>query len=280
MGTRLKRLAVVLTCAALAACASPASMAQTAPRFPAVEDFGAPGPFATVNRGEGPNCTIFRPELIGAGGLKHPIILWGNGTGTQPATYQVMLRHWASHGFVVAAANTPNAGTGQDMLACLDWLAEQNAASGNPYSGNLDLAHVGTSGHSQGGGGSIMAGRDPRITVTAPVQPYVRGLGFQSGAQAMQHGPMLLLSGGVDAIADPVRNQQPVFDQVNVPVFWATLEGAGHMVPARGDSGPFRPATTAWFRYHLMGDRAAGAWFEGQNCGLCVSSDWSIARDG
>ena len=39
----------------------------------------------------------------------------GNGTGTTPRVYDGLLRHLASHGFVVMAANTPQAYSGAEF---------------------------------------------------------------------------------------------------------------------------------------------------------------------
>jgi len=239
-----------------------------------VQDFGARGPFPVVNHLEGADCTIFRPAVLGEGGRKHPIILWGNGTGSRPVNYAGLLNNWASHGFVVGAANSPRAGSGREMLACLDWMTARQAAPNNPYSGHLDLGRVGVSGHSQGAGGAIMAGRDPRITATAPIMP-----GGVRGAEAEQHGPMLLLSGSVDMTTLPARSQQPVFEAAARPVFWATLEGASHLAPG-GDGGPYRAVTTAWFRARLMDDAVAARMFEGEACGLCAAPGWRVQRKG
>ncbi len=241
-------------------------------------DYAAPGRYMVTSRAEGPDCTVFRPEQMG--GRKYPVILWGNGTVSRVPAYTPMLSHWASQGFVVAAANTNSAGSGAPILACLDYLTQENGRSGSVFQGRLDLTKVGDSGHSQGGGGTIMAGRDPRITATAPIEAYTLGLGYVKGAEGKQHGPMLLLSGGKDTTAVPERNQKPVFDGANVAVFWATLNDASHAVPASGDSGLFRVATTAWFRWKLMGDEKAGQWFRGADCGLCNSADWTVERRG
>src|ERR1700761_849347 len=89
---------------------------------PGAGPYDKPGPF--VPRGyTGPVCTVFRPVELKAGA---PVILWGNGTGTQPMDYQALLHHLASYGFVVAAAITPNAGSGSEMLHCLDYLTAEN----------------------------------------------------------------------------------------------------------------------------------------------------------
>ena len=241
--------------------------------------YAANGPMGTINHAEGPDCTIFRPDTLGAGGKKNPVIIWSNGRGQTPAKYAAMLTELASYGFVVGASNSGNAGTGKEALACLDYLTAENSQAGSPYQGKLDLDHVGAAGHSQGGGGTIMAGRDPRVKATAPIMPYTgAGLGFEAGSQGQQHGPMLLLSGGADTIAPPDKHQQPVYDGANVPVVWATLDGASHMVPATADSGAIRPIVVAWFRYQLQGDEQAGTLFQGDYCGLCSDSSWVIKQ--
>jgi hypothetical protein len=248
-------------------------MGATARAQPA-SPYDKPGPFVT--RGSsGPVCTIFRPVELKPG---TPVILWGNGTGTQPLDYQAVLHHLASYGFVVGAANTPNAGSGSEMLACLDWLTAENAREGSIYKGKLDLGKVGATGHSQGGGGAIMTGRDPRVTVTAPLMPAAR-VGDLVAAAGQQHGPMLLLSGGTDTLAPPETSQKPLFDAAKTPVLWLTEHDAGHMAAMR-DAGPYSAALTAWFLYRLDGDQKAAAMFKGDRCGYCTAADWTVQRKG
>ena len=66
-------------------------------------------PFSTTSGSLGLSCTAYRPSTLGQNGVTHPVILWGNGTGSSPSTYAGLLRHLASHGFIVVAANTSNA---------------------------------------------------------------------------------------------------------------------------------------------------------------------------
>src|ERR1700712_5102330 len=76
--------------------------------FPAVTDPSADGPYKTktvTGAGPGSNYTIFQPDPLGAEGVKHPVLTWGNGGSTTPDWYS-MLPHLATHGFVVIAANT------------------------------------------------------------------------------------------------------------------------------------------------------------------------------
>ncbi len=244
--------------------------------FPGVSSFSSSGPYSTTTDSIGGGwfssdfCTVFRPSSLGQDGVSHPVIVWGNGTGSSPSTYASLLSHLASHGFIVAAADTSNPGTGEEMLDCLDEALDE-------YAGNVDASRLGTSGHSQGGGGAIMAGQDPRITVTAPVQPYQLGLGHDTSSQSNQNGPMFLMSGSSDSIAGTTLNQGPIFNRANVPVFWGILQGAGHFEPT-GDGGDFRGPTTAWFRHHLMEDASAADMFEGPDCTLCTSSNWEVQK--
>jgi hypothetical protein len=260
------------------------------PTFPPVADFGDAGPYAittddstTIASLGTADCTIFRPTMLGSpAGVKNPVIVWGNGTGTPTEiVYEWLFNQWASHGFIVAAANTPNAGTGVEMLTCLDWVESQNSLAGSPYEGNVLIGRAGSSGHSQGGGGSIMVGTDPRIIVTVPFMAYTLGLGYDASAGSEQHGPMLLMSGSDDTIAVPSQNQEPVFETTNVPVFWGTLAGANHISFALGGYPAYLGPSTAWFRLNLMCDQTARPMFYGPNCTLCADpSEWTVEKRG
>lgn len=244
---------------------------------PSASDYGAMGPYEVISGETGADCTVFHPANLGEGGLKHPVILWGNGTYMTVDVYAAGLKHWASHGFIVAAANTSWAGTGKEMLDCLDYLTAENTRAGSTYEGRVDVDHVGASGHSQGGGGTLMAGMDPRITATAPLQPYTeQGWGgYDQVAQSQQVGAMFMMSGSADTIAPPQPNQQRVWDTTNVETFWGMLDGADHLASAMGEMTDYRGPTVAWMRFHLMGDEAAGELFYGP-CELCEASDWDI----
>jgi dienelactone hydrolase len=160
----------------------------------------------------------------------------------------------------VAAANTSNAGSGTEMLSCLTTMIANNRNTGSRFFQRVDVNRVGASGHSQGGGGTIMAGRDPRVDTTAPIQPFISlGLGgFRRSSidDQQSNSNMLLMSGSADTIAPRGTQQEPVFEGTNVPVVWLTRNGADHFEPV-GDGGDFRELTTAHFRAELMDDPAA-----------------------
>jgi dienelactone hydrolase len=236
-------------------------------------DPAMPGPFMTVTENDvGPDnaFTMFRPmELT----KKHPVITWGNGTGTMPSTYRSMLTHYASHGFVVIASNNTNVagGTPPYMIQGVDWVLEQNADMASPLYEHIDPDHIGATGHSQGAFAASAAAADPRISVWAPLQ----GARSVSG----QHGPGLLVCGTMDTTV-PCSGASTAFDRIDsMPVMYAELKAASHVNwIAGGRMHPYAIATTGWFRVHLMGDTALKPMFYGAMCQLCTDSAWVIEQ--
>lgn len=254
----LSALGLALGVGAAAVLAAPgAADAQT-------PDYGESGPHQVEVQEEATNTYYSPAELDGA----HPVILWGNGTITQVSWYDGYLRHLASHGFIVAAANTSNAGSGNEMLNGLDELTEWNGDSGNRFYQHVDLGNVGSTGHSQGGGGSINAAKDERVKTTFPLEPWSQNeTGLQNDDTAM------FFAGENDSVV-PSSSVRGRYEGVSIPAGFAELAGADHLAPL-GDAGGFRGASTAWALWQLTGDTAAQSLFVGADCGLCTSSDWS-----
>lgn len=99
---------------------------------------------------------LYYPTNLGAGGFKHPIITWGNGSFGKAADVDYFLRHLASWGFVIIATEDSMTGPGQTILDAANFLI---AANSNPgmFQGKLDTTNVGAIGTSQGAGGAIRA---------------------------------------------------------------------------------------------------------------------------
>ena len=267
-------IAVVSALTLITLTALPAAAAGRAQPAPATASAAGPwedpGPYG-VKVKIGLTHTFYYPDDMGDGGRTHPVILWGNGTGVIPGVYSSLLRHWAGQGFIVAAANTPNANFGITMLRGIDKLTDWNADPRSEFHERVDLASIGASGHSQGGSGAINAGADRRVKTIAPIQP-----GPLNSPSALR-GPALFLAGERDLIVPPVLVRS-LYDRADqVPAVYAELKGARHVTTV-GDAGGFRGVATAWFRHQLMGDAAAGALFFGPDCGLCNDPAWSDVR--
>ncbi len=235
-----------------------------------VSSFEAPGPYKTMtinSTGPGGTFTLYRPSELGQGGVRHPIITWGNGTGTTPAIYSAFLTHLASHGFVVIASNNSNTGSGAEMLSGVQWLIEQNTGTGE-LAGKLDTTKVGATGHSQGGGGALNAGADPRVTTVVPIAPA-------PGSGTLK-GTMALLCGGQDTIISATTLcTSLIYNRATVPTFFGILKAATHTT-AIGNIGGYRGPATAWMRLQLMGDETARAMFYGSSCTLCADPSWTV----
>ncbi|MFB7229373.1 alpha/beta hydrolase family protein [Streptomyces fimicarius] len=267
-------LALALTAstgAGTAVAAPDTTVAATAPTASAAADFGAPGPYATAVE-VGAVTTLYYPRDIADSDRRHPVIVWGNGTGGVPLVYRELLLHWAGQGFIVAAANTPQSNLGISMRAGIDLLTRRNADPDSAFFDRVDLEHIGASGHSQGGAAAIVVGADPRIDTILPIQP-----GPLADINAV-HVPALLLAGQKDSIVFPALVRAFYNAADHIPALYGELRGADHFTVV-GDPGPFAAPTTAWFRAHLMGDQEARAQFFGPGCGICAdTATWSDVR--
>jgi len=209
--------------------------------------------------------TIYYPLEMSDG--SHPIITWGNGTGTVPSSYLPLLRHLASWGFVVVASNNSNVGNGEDMIAAIDYLIEQNGTPGGPFFNKLDTDRIGATGHSQGGGGAINAANDPRVVCSAPMAPA-------PGKVGGIHGPMLLIAGQQDTLISPALVENLIFNFVRLPTMFAIHKNMGHLQFA-WDGGNAKGYLTAWFMYQLQDDTyAALAFIDG--CEICSNPNWAV----
>jgi chlorophyllase-like protein len=237
-------------------------------------DFGAPGPYEVSVR-EDAEHWYYYPTDLGDAPRPHPVVLWGNGTWVRPEHYDALLRHLASHGFIVAAAYTSNAGSGREMLAGLDNLTAFNRDPESPFYRNVDVGTVATMGHSQGGGGAIEAGRDPRVDVVVPIEPW-------QGNVSGLHGPTFFLSGQEDTVIPPATVRQKYdASSSRIPAAYGEVAGADHIVSPLVDGHEFRAPITAWLRWHLLVDVEAKRQFVGSNCTYCSSSVFSeyVAND-
>ncbi|MFE2558081.1 acetylxylan esterase [Streptomyces sp. NPDC059352] len=271
-GKLSRTLGGLLLAAVLAAYATPGTAGaaeEPTGQFASVgTDWGRPGPYE-VNVDIGVVHTFYHPRNLGQSGERHPVIIWGNGTGAVPGFYSELLRHWASHGFIVAAANTPTSNFAITMRAGIDVLERWNADSGSPFHGKVDLANIGSAGHSQGGAAAINAAIDPRVDTALPIQP-----GPVTSPDLMDE-PTFYLAGQRDLTVWPALVKALYRDSDHVPAVYGEVRGAGHL-GSIGDGGNFRAPTTAWLRFWLMGDENARGMFLGPGCVYCTDGDlWS-----
>ena len=254
--------------------------------FPAA-DPSAAGPFATVTEndvgpeagaaedtGIVPKFTLFRPKDLAQGGLCHPLITWGNGTGSTPSVYRSLLTLFASHGFVVIASNNKNVAKGdpKPMLVGVSWVLEQNENVSSPLYHRIDPTHIGATGHSQGAVATSQAAGDSRITTNVPIE----------GAQPQKnlHGPSMFFCGGQDTIVGCTGAQSALTAVSSLPALFAEYLSVDHgsWMSFNGKPSVVDSAVTAWMRVHLMGDDSLRSWFYGPSCKLCTDAGWQIQQ--
>ncbi len=209
---------------------------------------------------------IFHPRDMKGG---HPIITWGNGTGAPTISYNALLRHLASWGFVVIASNSTMTQSGEEMVGGIDYLIAENANRNSKFYGMLDTAHIGTTGHSQGGGGAINAATDPRVTCTVPLAP-------SPGQIRQVTCPTFLVAGSADTIVSASLVRSMSYAPANAPTIFGIIAGADHF-EFIGDAGKSRGYLTAWFMSYLQGDQVAQQAFE-EGGELSGNSNWSVER--
>jgi hypothetical protein len=221
-----------------------------------------------------PRFTMFRPEDMEQSGLCHPVITWGNGTGSTPSMYGSLLRHFASHGFVVIGSNSENVSRGdpKPMNVGIDWVLEQNEDPSSVLYHRIDTANIGATGHSQGAMATSQASADERVVASVPIEGAM--------AQRNLHGPAMFFCGGQDDIVgcDGARGALEAVD--TLPAMYANYLTVDHgsWLSFGNTRSEVETAITAWMRVHLMADESLRSWFYGPSCELCTDSAWEIDR--
>lgn len=229
--------------------------------LPPVSRVDADGPFTTTadtSTGPGRAGWVVRPATLGANGLKHPIFVWGPGAGTGPSNYDFHLRRIASHGFVVYAE--VSTGDGNEMIAAINWLINENNRTASPYYQKLDTTKIAIGGHSRGSLSAFGAADDPRLTTTI----HVAGGSFDGRGAFNLRKPAAYICGENDTIATP--NCERDYRATTVPTFITIMDNVDHISAARAGL----PAIVAWLRWHLGNETERRSMFVGAGCDFCT----------
>jgi hypothetical protein len=244
--------------------------------LPPITDYAARGPFMTTstpNTGPSNRYTIWRPEPLGTNGFVHSPMIFGPGIATNASQYRALLDHLASHGFVTISVNSmsggPNAPANlQAMKDGLEWIIAQNGQAG-VFQGKLAVSRAVTMGYSIGATASVQLSSHAAILTTVSIHGH--------NTSGDPHGPVLLLTGTSDVIAD---NRTTLTTLTEAPaVLMALPIGHLNVVTEIALGGSIAPSAryiapiTAWLRYWVNGDQGAKDFFWGAGCKMC-SSPW------
>lgn len=252
------------------------------------QDLSQPGPFqpgyrqVTVTR---PNASTFTARLfypatsagqnapLDPAGAPFPAVSFGHGFFQPVSNYQSTLSHLATHGYLVIATDSQgglfpsHSAFADDILLCLGWLEQENANPASTLNGLVDTQAFGLSGHSMGGGASILASDDPRVRAVAPLAAANTNPSAIDAADEI-FAPVRHIVGSSDSIVSANSTQQ-IFANSWRPRQFINLQGGFHcgFIDAQGfgcDSGSMtradqlaytRRLLTEFFDLHLKGDQ-------------------------
>ncbi|HLK35544.1 MAG TPA: hypothetical protein VKU41_02245 [Polyangiaceae bacterium] len=254
--------------------------------LPPVKDPGVAGSFTpttTNNTGPSGNYTAIYPKELGQGGVKNPIVIWGDGAALNPTSYMTLLDHLASHGFAILAYNaTPQ---GSDMTAAIDWIVSESTRQGSVFYDTVDTTKIAAMGHSAGSLATFAIANDARLTTTmhlngGTMSPHTDEMNLVKPA-AFICGD----SGGDGLIVGDVARPNCDVDYQNATtaVWYGDVIGSAHLtITGTSATDPklkaYLTATAGWLRWQLAADTTMKALFvPASTCTLCTqSSQWAV----
>lgn len=254
-------------------------------------DAGAPGPFAagyrtvTVARTHGGSGTftalLYYPATaagentpFAAPAAPCPAVSFGHGFLQNPTQYRSTLAHLATHGYLAIASNSETGlfpshqGLANDMRSCLTWLEQANTDPGSGLLGAVDTGAFGMSGHSMGGGCSIVAASaDARVRALAPLAPAETNVSAIAAMSSLAC-PVSIIVGTQDSITPTAKHGGPMYQAGDGPKMLLSITGGFHCgftdtSPFGCDSGSISRAAqqlivrrllVEFFGLHLRGD--------------------------
>ena len=205
-----------------------------------------------------------------------PAVVFVNGTGVYASKYPALFRHLASHGFLVLGNEDPGTFSGDSADATLAWLLEQNDDPDSVFYQKVDTAHIGISGHSQGGVGVFNAiSEQPNgglYTCAVSLSPTQEDLAaalkipYDPSQTAI---PTLVLAGTSNDVITP-DGMERLYGKLGGPKAMALRTDTDHGNMLYSGDG----YVTAWLMYWLQGDEEAGDAFWGDNPELAGNPKW------
>jgi dienelactone hydrolase len=184
------------------------------------------------------SCRIYYPSFVEGSEAQidtvnglYPIIAFGHGFAMQTGYYLSLFRHLATHGYIVIAPQFPDTRHDQlaeDLLYCVSFLRAQSSTPSSRFFQLVDTASVGLSGHSMGGGASLLAAaQDSHVAVVAPLAAAET---TPSAIAVMNRiaGVVYLIAGGSDGITPPAAHQIPMYNNARSLKALPIIQQANH----------------------------------------------------
>jgi dienelactone hydrolase len=238
---------------------------------PAV-DAGEPGPLQIDSYTEGLDSSDYASAIVyyptDSKRAKMPATTLSGGFTNTKEDMIWLAEHLASHGFVVIAF-TPTTNTTLDPnvwatghKGAIAKIKAENGRAGSPLQGKVDVGHLGISGFSMGGAGTIVAVNE----LGSAVQASVPICAFNPILPAAKV-PTLFITGSADIVAAPgpiVNAYQSM--QSGAPKALTNFTNMSHFdvyMPSAQHANIAR-YMTAWYQVHLMGDDSYRSYLDGE----------------
>lgn len=209
-----------------------------------------------------------------AGAGSFPLVVFAPGYRQCSASYSILLREWASAGYVVAAVNFPRTNCHlaspdesdlvnqpADLAFVIRQLDQMSSQPEGPLAGLVNASKVAVAGHSDGGDTVVaMAGMSccqypglsAAIVLAGAEWPAFTGTWF-TGATP----PMLFVQGTADTWNPQAASLQLYRADQSGTRYYLQLTGADHFTPYEGDSAPepiVARVTISFLDHYLAGD--------------------------
>lgn len=192
---------------------------------------------------------------VDTSGAPYPGIVFGHGFFQNPNRYQPSLEYLASHGYIIVAPETqlglfPDVEQYvQDFSDSLTWLETANQDPNSQYYQAINPNKLAVSGHSMGGGTTILAAANDSRVVAVLNMAAIETNPSAIEAMSTLTIPVSLLSGSEDAIVPYENNSLLMYNNGNAPRMLPLLLGGSHCgfqddpFPIFCDTGSMDPAT-------------------------------------
>ena len=226
------------------------------------------GPYETaVYTEEAPedwgNYIIHYPKEMEHSNKTYPLVVFVNGTGVKASKYPALFEHLASWGFIVIGNEDPSTFSGDSANASIAFLLEQNEEKNSLFYHKVDTAHIGISGHSQGGVGVFNALKDETygklytcaVSLSPTEMELAEALHIPYNPEGINTPVMVIASEEHDVITK--EGVEKINSLLEGPHISALRINADHgKMLYEGDG-----YVTAWLMYWLKEDKEAGSLF-------------------
>jgi hypothetical protein len=228
--------------------------------------------------------------------IRHPVVVWANGSGLPTDSYDYFLRHLSSWGFLVVASDDVTTGDGVTATDVAKYVITRSKSATSPWHDTVDTARIGLSGHSQGGGATMVlfAHQTPPFSAYVAIHPAPAyfcfvACGYRPGdLAAAAKGAILYLQSEGDGGAGDTENYYNQTPDTATKGFGSLahakhddVRGNPHCINGNCITGAYGYLgySTAWFIWQLRGVSELRELFRnGSGAFLDSDPDWKLTR--